>query len=347
MVSKMSIIIAVESSCDDTSVAFMDVSGRLIDVRLVSQAKIHAQFGGVVPEVASRNHTINLQKMFLEMMEQNSIFLQNIVAVCATGGPGLLGGLIVGLMFAKGLAIALDIPFIAVNHLEGHLMSGKIENPQFQPPFLALLVSGGNCMLVAARALGDYVLFGQTLDDAAGEAFDKTARMMGIEYPGGAMIESLAREGGDVYKLTIPMRGKTVDMSFSGLKTNVSMLIKKIMQEKGGALRHQDMCDVAFAVQKTITKSLQEKLTLAVKHYIRTFPDAQRVFTLCGGVAANENIRNMCRDVCDKHGFEFVLPSLKYCTDNAAMIATVGLEYFKLGRFSDLGFVAAARWDIF
>lgn len=343
----MSYVVGIESSCDDTSVAIIDLDGRLIANETIAQTKLHAAFGGVVPEVASRNHILNLQEIFIGLLARFSVELSQVVAVCATGGPGLLGGLIVGVMFAKGLALSLGVPFIAVNHLEAHLLSAKLEHGDFDFPFLGLLVSGGNTQIVIASGLGSYKLLGKTLDDAAGEAFDKTARMIGIEYPGGAKIDELAKMGRGRFKISIPMRGsKTLDMSFSGLKTNIRRLVEQELKNCS-VLNEETVCDFAFGIQNSIATVLEDKMRGAIELYMSRFPDYRRVVTVCGGVGANSEVRKRIKSLCDEYGFSFVSPSPKYCADNAGMIALAGLLYFKRGFKSDIDFKPLSRWDVF
>ena len=336
------ILIAVESSCDDTSVSAIDMDGNIIFEEITNQNDVHAKFGGVVPELAARSHLLNLQTSLNKLIQKSHIEEKSIKCICATGGPGLTGGLIVGLMFAKGFSQKLDIPFIAINHLEGHIFSAKIENKNLKFPFLAVLISGGHCEIIIAHDLGNYEVLGRTLDDAIGEAFDKTARMLKLGYPGGKKIDELAQNGNpNSFKIPIPMeRVDTVNMSFSGLKTNVMHLIKNL----GDNIEKETLEDVCASVQSTITKALKIRVEKAIKIYKKK--EYQKNIIVCGGVASNSSIRNMLDKLAESEGFKLFKPSLKYCTDNATMVAIAGLDRYKNSAFSGIDFSPSSQWSI-
>lgn len=333
-------ILAIETSCDETSVAVIDMDGNVIKERTFSQIEIHKQYGGVVPEVASRSHVVQIQFLLKEI--SNDFDKTSLVAVAATGGPGLIGGLMVGVMVAKGISFAMGIPFIAVNHLEGHLLSPKIERKDFSYPFVSALMSGGHCQVVLAREFGNYEIIGKTVDDSVGEAFDKIARVLGFDYPGGKYIEQCAKAGDkDKYKFTVPMNETgNCNMSFSGLKTAAINVIKGI-----GELSEQDKADVSASLQNIIVKTLLIKLNNSITYAKSVMPEVKNL-SICGGVASNLEIRSAINDLCQKHGMNMFIPSLRYCTDNASMIAVVALEYYKRELYTEDDFEPVSRWPV-
>ncbi len=336
------VILAIESSCDETSVAIIDLNGNILNEITKTQIDLHKIYGGVVPEIASRSHLAEIQNI-LETILKN-IKKEDIVAVAATGGPGLIGGLIVGVMVAKGIAISLNIPFIAVNHLRGHALSSKIENKSFEYPFLLLLISGGHCQILSAKSFDDYQILGKTIDDSVGEAFDKVARMLGFDYPGGIFIQQEAIKGDKYkYKFKIPMTsGNNPDFSFSGLKTNVLHTIQKI--EK---LTTQNISDIAASFQYTVAKTIEKKLEIAIEKYKQYSFEGKNKLGVCGGVAANIEIRETLQQLCLKHDFELFIPSIKYCTDNASMIAIAALEAYNNKQFNTFDFEPKSQWRLF
>ncbi len=351
--SEVLTVLGIESSCDETAVAVVrrDAGGRVEVLSSVihSQVVQHAEYGGVVPEIAARSHVETIDALAAQALREAGDVA--IDAVAATAGPGLIGGVMVGLSFAKGYALARDLPLVPVNHLEGHALSARLtENVSF--PFLLLLVSGGHCQLLAVRGVGDYERLGTTIDDAAGEAFDKIAKVLGLGYPGGPALEACARDG-DATRFTLPralLGRKDCDFSFSGLKTAAA----KIAYEE--VKTEQDRADLCAAVQAAITRQLVERTDRAQKDFMKAFKTQNSVtnpdFVVAGGVAANTAIRNALKGTAAKNGFSFVAPPLRYCTDNAAMIALAGLEHFAAlrnmprDRSADMAALARPRWPL-
>jgi len=312
-------ILGIETSCDETGVALYSTETGLVAHALHSQVDLHAVYGGVVPEIASRDHIRMLLPLIQQVMDAAGIDKPDAIAY--TAGPGLVGALMVGGGMANGLGLAWDCPVIPVHHMEGHLVAPMLEDDPPAFPFLALLVSGGHSMLIAVRELGDYRLLGTTLDDAVGEAFDKTAKLLGLGYPGGPALAALAEEGDEqAFDFPRPMINKpNFDFSFSGLKTSVANHVNT-HQQKGDQLNTEDIC---ASFQEAIADVLVEK-TLAAA---RTCSVSQIV--LAGGVAANQRLRDLMSSRGRKENFSVFLPPIEYCTDNAAMIAVAGYHLFK------------------
>lgn len=315
-------ILGIESSCDDTSAAVIH-NGILLSNVLASQ-KVHENYGGVVPELASRAHQENIVPVVSEALRQAGITKKELSAIAFTRGPGLLGSLLVGTSFAKGLAIALGIPLIDVNHLHAHVLSHFIlknendETPEF--PFLCLLVSGGNSQIVLARSFSDMEILGKTIDDAAGEAFDKCAKVMGLPYPGGPHIDKLASEGDPSrFKFSKP-RIPGLDYSFSGLKTSFLYTLRDFVKEDKDFVE-KNKKDLAASLQQTIIDILMEKLEKALKQY------PVKHIAIGGGVSANSGVRTAVKDFCERKGIRSWIPERVFTTDNAAMVAAAG--YFK------------------
>lgn len=330
-------ILGIEASCDDTGIAIITEEKKILSNIVFSQIKEHSLYKGVVPEIASRSHMKSLDLVLKESLAKAKLDLKDIDAIAATGGPGLIGGVIVGTMFGKSLAYGLGKPYIAINHLEGHLLSPRITN-DLEFPYLMLLVSGGHCQFVAALGLGKYKILGKTLDDAIGEAFDKTGKMLGMEYPAGPMIEQLALKG-DPYRFKLPKplyKRKNCDFSFSGLKTSVREIISKSSKE--------DINDICASFQYTVGEILVERLGNAIKAY-REISD-QKNFAIAGGVAANAYLRKILEDCLSSYDFRLYAPPMNLCTDNGAMIAWAGLERYKAGHTSSYDFTPKAVWGL-
>lgn len=324
-------ILGIESSCDDTSAAVIR-DGILLSNVIASQ-KVHEQYGGVVPELASRAHQENIVPVVTEAIRQAGINKADLSAIAVTRGPGLLGSLLVGVSFAKGLAISLDKPLIDVNHLHGHVLSHFIlkeegdETPEF--PFICLLVSGGNSQIVLARSFSDMEILGKTIDDAAGEAFDKCAKVMGLPYPGGPYIDKLAQEGDpERFKFSKP-HIPCLDYSFSGLKTSFLYTLRDMKKEDPDFVE-KNKADLAASLQKTIIDILIEKLAKAVDQY------PVKHLAIGGGVSANSGVRSAVKDFCDKRGIKAWIPERAFTTDNAAMVAVAGYFKYKQGEFCGL-----------
>ena len=305
--------LGIETSCDETAVAIYDSDDGIIGESIHSQMIMHAEYGGVVPELASRDHCLKIVDVLKDALGNHSI--NTIDQIAYTSGPGLVGALLIGESFAQGLSTALNIPLIPVNHLEGHLMSPMMEFQEIKMPFICLLVSGGHSMIVDVIEKGDYKIIGQSQDDAVGEAFDKVAKLLGLLYPGGPYIEKLATEGDpNSYDFPRPMiHSDNLDMSLSGLKTSVLYKVQKIIN-----LDHNKKANIAASFQKAVSDLLVAKITKAVKEINR------KDVIIAGGVAANKFIRSEFKKLEDLLGIKVYYPDLKYCGDNASMIAFVG-----------------------
>ncbi|EKY27067.1 putative glycoprotease GCP [Brevundimonas diminuta 470-4] len=334
-------VLGLETSCDETAASVVRLSAAGAEVLssvIHSQIDDHAAYGGVVPEIAARSHVEMIDGVTRRAMSEAGLDWSALDGVAATAGPGLVGGVMVGLSYGKAAALARGLPLIAVNHLEGHAVSARL-GAETTYPFLLLLVSGGHCQLLEVRGIGDMSRLGTTIDDAAGEAFDKIAKAMGLSYPGGPALEKLAASGdGSRFELPRALLGrKDCDFSFSGLKTAASRLAQTCETE-------QDRADLADAVQKAIARQLAERTERAMKDYAEAHE--HRLFVVAGGVAANKTIRRTLEDLATKHGFAFLAPPMAYCTDNAAMIALAGAERLEKGLTSDIDVAARPRWPL-
>lgn len=329
-------ILAIESSCDETGAAIYDVARGLLANQLYSQVALHAEFGGVVPELASRDHLRKIQPLVSAALSEANLALTDIEGIAYTAGPGLAGSLLVGSAFAKTLAWSLKIPTLAVNHLEGHLLSYLLEEDRPVGPFIALLVSGGHTLLVRVNQLGDYKVLGETLDDAAGEAFDKTGKLLGLPYPGGAKLSQLAESGKpDVFKFPRPMTNRPgLEFSFSGLKTNAANVIANSPDDQ------QTKANIAHAFEQAIIETLVVKVKRALKQ------EKFDQLVVVGGVSANQKLRSELTDVLAKQGAKVFFPRPEFSTDNAAMIAVAGgLRLAKGQRDSEMSPIKP-RWSI-
>ncbi len=333
-------ILGLESSCDDTAASVVDSKPSILSNIIITQNQEHKAFKGVVPEIAARSHLANLKFALDKCISEATISLNDIDAVAATSGPGLIGGIIVGSTYGKAIASVLNKPFLAINHLEGHALTAQLtDGVKF--PYLLFLASGGHCQFVAVEGIGKYKVLGQTLDDALGEAFDKVAKMMDLGFPGGPIIEKLAKDG-DIHRFKFPhplFNQKNSNMSFSGLKTAVRMQIQEI-----GKLNKQDMYDIAASFQTVVCAVIVEKIKYAVKQYEKSCNGKNIVVS--GGVACNMQIRSALNLFANSCGYNFVAPPIKLCTDNAAMIAFAGLQRFKMGIIDGMDFKPRARWGL-
>lgn len=333
----MTTVLGIETSCDETAAAVV-TNRNIISSVVASQIAIHQPFGGVVPEVASRQHTLTVQSVVAAALEQAGLGWDGIEAIAITCAPGLVGALLVGLTAAKTLALVHQKPLIGVHHLEGHIFSGFLAAPDLEPPCLCLLVSGGHTSLIAVPELGVYQTLGQTCDDAVGEAFDKVARVLGLPYPGGPAIDRLAAEG-DPERFALP--GGKVDhpynTSFSGLKTAMLRLVQKLKDE---ATEPLPVADLAASFQATIAKVLTEKTIRCAQDH--DFP----AIILTGGVAANRGLRARLQAAGEAAGIRVVVPPLKLCTDNAAMIAAAGVARLARGQVSSLDLGVQSRLSL-
>ena len=342
--SKKPLILGIESSCDETAASIITENEQGIPIILTnsvsSQVDVHREFGGVVPELAARSHMEKIDWIVQKAIDDSGCKIEEIDAVASTAGPGLVVCLSVGLSFGKAFATSLNIPFIAINHLEGHALSPKL-NSKLDYPYLLLLISGGHSQFLSVQNLGKYKRLGTTIDDALGEAFDKTAKLLGIEFPGGPQIEILAKKGDpNKYDLPKPIFNKGgCNLSFAGLKTAVLKIAKSIKND-------QEKFDLAASFQKTIEEILYKKTKIAFKEFEKEKKIAKKKFVVAGGVAANKNIRSMLNNLCIEEGYRSMFPPIESCGDNAAMIAMVGLEKFKLKQFSKLDHAAIPRWPL-
>lgn len=334
-------ILGIETSCDETAIAVVDSNRNLLLNQVHSQMKLHAKYGGVIPELAARNHVEILPKLLENAIKEGNLNLKEIEGVAVTAGPGLIGGVIVGVMVAKGLASALNKPCIPVNHLEGHALTARLTDPTLQFPFLLLLVSGGHCQILLAKDIGCYTLLGSTRDDAVGEAFDKVAKMLGLGYPGGPVVEERALQG-DKKAYDFPkafFREKHCDLSFSGIKTAV---FRQIAKEED--LSDEVKSNICASFQEAITSTLSDRLERAIKICNKKIYFSDIV--IAGGVAANRYLAASLLTLCNSYQKRLVIPPISLCTDNAAMIAWTGVEKMNKGLVSDLGFAPKSQWPI-
>ena len=340
------VILGIETSCDETAAAIVlrDEFGRG-DIRsnvVRSQLDEHAAFGGVVPELAARAHVTYLDHIIAQACREAGVALGEVDAIAATAGPGLIGGVLVGLTTAKALAAALDKPLIAVNHLEAHALTARLtDGVRF--PYLMLLVSGGHSQFVLVRGVGDYERWGTTIDDALGEAFDKVAKLLSLGHPGGPAVEAIARSGDPTrFKFPRPLlREARLDFSFSGLKTAV-----RLQAEALAPLGDQDVADIAASFQAAVAEIVAVRAGQALARFKAELPDAMPQLVVAGGVAANQTIATALRRACNEAGASLVVPPIALCTDNGAMVAWAGAERFALGVHDGLGFTARPRWPL-
>lgn len=338
------IVLGIETSCDETGVALYDTNkGKIIGEGLYSQIETHAQYGGVVPEIASRDHIKKLLPLFDESLKEAKISQDKIDAIAYTQGPGLIGALLSGASFARSLGFALQIPTLGVHHMEGHLLAPMLSGDSIEPPFVALLVSGGHTMLVDVEQLGKYKILGETLDDAVGEAFDKSAKMLGLPYPGGPELAKLAEFGDScAYDLPRPMLKKPgLDFSFSGLKTAV---LTQIQQNSKKLKDKKFIADLAASFQAAAVDTLIARCAKAMKITNR------KTLVVAGGVSANRNLRKQLKATGALKKFEVFFPETKYSTDNGAMIAYAGALRFLVGQkdedFTNLNSAIKTRWNL-
>jgi N6-L-threonylcarbamoyladenine synthase len=335
-------VLGIETSCDETAAAIVDGDRRILADQLLSQIDEHEPYGGVVPEIAARSHLDHIDSLVARALDEAGIAAGDLDGIAATTGPGLIGGVMVGMMTAKGLALATGLPFIAVNHMEGHALAARLtEDIGF--PYLALLVSGGHCQFVAVAGVGDYTIYGSTIDDAIGEAFDKTAKLLGLGFPGGPAVE-VAAEAGDParFELPRPMLGRPgCDFSFSGLKTALRQTVEKL----GGAPDAGTASDLAASFQAAAADCLADRAAHAMARFRGEHPggDDARTLVIGGGVASNAFIRTRLAAATEAEGFRLIAPPPRLCTDNGAMIAWAGLERLRLGMTDDLDFAARPR----
>jgi N6-L-threonylcarbamoyladenine synthase len=338
-------VLGIETSCDETAAAvlrgFPGAQPEILSNLILSQIDEHSAYGGVVPEIAARSHVQNLDGLIRAAMEEAQVNFSALDAVAATAGPGLLGGVIVGLMAGKAIALSGDLPFVAVNHLEGHALSPRITEP-LAFPYLLLLVSGGHCQLLEVKGPGDYRRYGSTVDDAVGEAYDKTAKMLGLPYPGGPAIERVALQGDPQrFAFPRPFLGRDhLDFSFSGLKTAVARQAAEIENPT-----EKDVADIAASFQAAVGDVLCDRTERAMQRFSDENLGAGR-FVVAGGVAANKALRSRLGEIANKCNYTLTCPPTALCTDNAAMIAWAGIERRAVGANDDLAVAPRARWPL-
>lgn len=340
-------VLGIETSCDETAAAIVSADRQILAHRVLSQIDDHAEFGGVVPEIAARQHITHLDTLLKSLMNDANLTFADMDGIAATTGPGLVGGLMVGVMTAKAIATAARKPFIAVNHLAGHALTVRlVEDIRF--PYLLLLVSGGHCQILSVTGTNSFTRLGSTIDDAAGEAFDKTAKLLGLEYPGGPAVEAAARKGNpDRFTLPKPMVGKPgCDFSFSGLKTAVRRLAEDCVQ-KEGILTLTDRADICATFQQTLGDCLIDRLRRGIQMFRDVAGEGEFPLVVAGGVAANSYLRSRIERLATEHDMHFSAPPLGLCTDNGAMIAWAGLERLVANPdIDDQGEVPRPRWPL-
>lgn len=351
-------ILGIETSCDETAIAIIDEKKNVLSHVILSQIDIHKEFGGVVPEVAARNHLDVIDNIFQKSLEKANITANELDVISATTGPGLIGGVIVGTVFAKTLASVLKKPFISVNHLEGHaLMCCFTDNIKF--PFFLFLLSGGHCQILEVNGVGKYKKLGETIDDSLGETFDKIAQMLDLEYPGGPKIEIMAKNGDENrFKFTKPLidnknqeeiEKNKFNFSFSGLKTTIKREIEKLVDENCNCeklnknLSLKDKEDICASFQKTVVEILINRLKNVINYNKNSNINT---IVISGGVSANQFIKNNLLKFCEKNNYKLITPPIKLCTDNGIMIANVGLERFKLNLLNNLSVEPLAKWEL-
>ena len=341
-------VLGIESSCDETAAAVLAPDGQVLAEAVLSQEREHAPYGGVVPEIAARAHLAHLPRLVASVLERAGVAAADLGGVAASGGPGLIGGLIVGSGVARGIALGAGVPYVAVNHLEAHALTARLPGivPGGAPfPYLLLLVSGGHCQCVGVEGLGRYVRLGGTVDDAAGEAFDKVAKLLGLPWPGGPALERLAAEGDPrAFALPRPMLGRVgCDFSFSGLKTAVAQAVAKRAAE--GAIGRPVAAGIAASFQAAVAEVMADRAAHAIALFAARQP-AARLLVVAGGVAANGTVRAALERAAAARGWTLAAPPIRYCTDNAVMVAWAGIERLRAGCADDLGFVPRPRWPL-
>lgn len=329
-------IIGIETSCDETGIAIYDDEQGLLSHQLYSQIKLHADYGGVVPELASRDHVKKTIPLIKAALAEANLTSKDIDGIAYTAGPGLVGALMVGASIGRSIAYAWDVPAIPVHHMEGHLLAPMLEDNPPPFPFVALLVSGGHTMLVEVKGIGEYAILGESIDDAAGEAFDKTAKLMGLDYPGGPILSRLAEKGTPGrFKFPRPMTDRPgLDMSFSGLKTFTANTIAAQDDDE------QTRADIAYAFQEAVCDTLVIKCKRALQQ------TGMKRIVIAGGVSANKQLRQSLEKLANSVGGEIYYPRTEFCTDNGAMIAYAGMQRLKGGEMADLAIHVRPRWPI-
>ncbi len=337
------LLMGIETSCDETAAAIVSSDGNIRSNIILSQLDEHRPYGGVVPEIAARSHLQHLPEIIRSALEEADVEFKDLTGVAATAGPGLIGGVMVGMMAAKSIALVHDIPFAAVHHMEAHALTARLTDT-VPFPYLALLISGGHCQFVVVEGPGAYQILGATVDDAIGEAFDKTAALLGLPYPGGPAIEAAARTGSPyAYPLPRPMAGRpNCDFSFSGLKTAVRKLVERL---DGDAEDTKVVTDIAASFQCAAADVVGDRTMNAIQHFKTHFPEGSTL-VVAGGVAANQTVRNVLQEIADREELRFVAPPVPLCTDNGAMVAWAGIERLQANLDDSLDFAPRPRWPL-
>lgn len=330
------LVLGIETSCDETGVALYHTEQGLLAHQLYSQVKLHSAYGGVVPELAARDHVQKLLPLVQLALSEAKICLNDINGIAYTAGPGLIGALLVGAMFGRSLAWSLGVPAVAVNHMEAHLLVNLLQSPKPTFPFLTLLISGGHTQLVVVRALGDYTILGETVDDAVGEAFDKSAKLLGLGYPGGAALAQVAGKGrAGKIQFTRPMLNRPgLDFSFSGLKTAV------VNAWRASTQTEQDKADIAYAFEQAAVSTLVIKCKRAIQQ------TGIKQLVIAGGVAANQQLRQSLAALAEDLSISLFFPPLEWCTDNGVMVAFTGALYLQAGKRANLSVLVKPRWRL-
>ena len=342
------LVLGIESSCDETAAAIVNDNKEILSSVVLTQSE-HKNYGGVVPEIAARAHLDHIDEIIEETFKKANLTPNDIDAVAVAAGPGLIGGVTVGVMAGKALALALNKPFIAINHLEGHALTARL-NSDVSYPYLLLLTSGGHCQILIVKDVGNFERLGTTIDDAAGEAFDKVAKMLGLGYPGGPIIEKMAALGNESrFVLPRPLHNSPdCNLSFSGLKTAVRKIIESYSEDgnlEHAILRKQDIADICACFQKAATDCLLHKLKKAINIFKQQHPEGKHI-VVAGGVAANTYLRSQIDNLAQSEDLIFAAPPIKLCTDNGVMIAWAGVERALKGLYNDLDFKPRPRWPL-
>lgn len=343
------LVFGIESSCDETAAAIVNEKKEIVSECLWTQIEDHKIYGGVVPEIAARSHLEHIDDIIEHTFQKASLKPCEVDAFAAASGPGLIGGVVIGVMAAKAMALALNKPFIAINHLEGHALAPRLTG-DVKYPYLLLLVSGGHCQILVVKGVGEFERLGTTIDDAAGEAFDKVSKMLNLGYPGGPIVERMA-DLGEANRFVLPRplcNSGDCNLSFSGLKTAVRKIIESY--SKDGCLEHailnkQDTADICAGFQQAASDCLMNKLERAIAIFKQKHPQGQDM-VVSGGVASNTYLRKRMQQLADKTGLIFTAPPIRFCTDNGVMIAWAGLEHFQAGHTSELDFKPRPRWPL-
>lgn len=348
MIKFMYYVLGIESSCDETAAAIVSADKQILSNVIYSQITEHKQFNGVVPEIAARAHLEKIDIVVQKALNDANLEMSDLSAVAGTCGPGLIGGVIVGATFAKGISLAANIPFIAVNHIEAHALTVRLTEDNIEFPYLLLLASGGHCQICVVHSHDNFEIIGKTVDDSVGETFDKVAKMLQLGYPGGPIVEKMALNGDDQrFEFPHPLCNKnSSDFSFSGLKTSVRTLTERILAgHNGNSNYEQDKSDICASFQKTVADILVYKLNLAFE-YCKNNNIHITCAVIAGGVAANKYIRIRLSELCSEKCTRFAVPPISLCTDNGAMIAWMGIEKLQKHQFASLDFQPRPRWAL-